>query len=326
MAWQIKEGMRKTRLLRAVFLFLLLSLPALCIPRLAAAENDLPANPKPGDYKRSLPFGGRERSYVLHIPPSYTGRKLFPLIIVLHGGGGNARSAMRMTGMSDTADEEGFIAVFPQGSGRLTDHLLTWNAGNCCGYALDQKIDDVGFIRTLIEELQKEFNIDDKRIYVTGMSNGAKMVYKLGCELSNKIAAIAPVAGSLDIENCQPRHPLSVIIFHGTADEHVLYEGGEPRKQADRYQRVDKPVSYAVSFWVNYNQCSTKPKLQERSNIIRETYANCKDSTEVVLYTIKGGGHAWPGGKKGTPWGDKPTQEISATDEMLDFFVRHPKR
>jgi polyhydroxybutyrate depolymerase len=287
---------------------------------------DLKSISKPGDYRRTLTVGGLERSYIVHVPRAYDGRRLLPLVIVLHGGGGNAENAMRMTGMSDKADKEGFLVVYPNGSGRLKGRLLTWNAGYCCGYSLDHKIDDVGFIRALIEDLEKNANIDATRIYATGESNGAMMTYRLGCELSDKIASIAPVAGALGDENCRPEYPLPVIIFQGTSDQHVLYGGGKPKKSLGRREREDKPVSYAVSFWVKHNGCSPVPQRHEKGSIIQETYTSCRDGAEVVLYTIKGGGHAWPGGKKGRPQADEPTQEISATDLMWDFFMRHPKK
>jgi polyhydroxybutyrate depolymerase len=289
-------------------------------------QNTLPVNQQPSDRKGSISIDGRDRSYVVHIPPAYNGQDPVPLIIALHGGGGNATNAMKMTGMSDKADKAGFVVAYPNGTGRLKNHLLTWNAGNCCGYALAHHIDDVAFIRAMIEHLQKELTIDARKIYVTGMSNGAKMTYKLACELSDKIAAIAPVAGSLDVTNCQPNDPVSVMIFHGTADKHVLYQGGKPEKSLDKHERVDNPVSYAVSFWVKFNHCSVTPQKEEKGNIIREVYTGGKDGTEVVLYTITAGEHAWPGGRRGSRWGDTPTQEISATELMLEFFLRHPKK
>jgi len=282
---------------------------------------------RPDDYKEHLLTNdGRERSYLVHVPPAYQAGTSLPLVIILHGGGGNAKSAMKMTGMSIKADKEGFIAVYPNGTGRLKNRLLTWNAGHCCGYAFEKEIDDVGFIRALIENLQRQFHIDPNRIYAAGMSNGAMMTYRLGCEISEKIAAIAPVAGALGSETCRPESPLSVIIFHGTADEHVLFEGGKPHKSLGRPERIDKAVSYAVSFWVKHNGCSAVPQKQENGNIVHETYLAGRNGAEVVLYTIKGGGHAWPGGRRGRLQGDEPTQEISATDLMWDFFIRHPKR
>ncbi|HUJ70694.1 MAG TPA: PHB depolymerase family esterase, partial [Verrucomicrobiae bacterium] len=188
---------------------------------------------KPGNHELSLKTGGRDRVYSLHLPPAYDGKHLLPLVIVLHGGGGNAEGAIRMTGFNQKADKEGFVVVYPNGSGRLKTRLLTWNSGNCCGYALDSGVDDVGFIRALIDELKKTRAVDPQRVYATGISNGGMMTYRLACELSDKIAAIAPVAGALNLENCQPTRPVSVIIFHGTADEHVLYNGGEPIRRVD---------------------------------------------------------------------------------------------
>jgi polyhydroxybutyrate depolymerase len=229
------------------------------------------------------------------------------------------------------ADKEDFIVVYPDGSGRLEDKLLTWNSGNCCGYALDHKIDDVGFIRALIETLQRDYPINAQRIYATGMSNGGMMSYRIGCELSDKIAAIAPVAGALNVE-CRPTQPVSVIAFHGTDDQHVLYDGGKPKIQADPHPREDKSVAYAMNFWAQHNRCAMTPARDERgtpalsgaNGIIHDTYANCANGIAVELYTIKGSGHAWPGGKSYLS-GDTPTREISASELMWEFFKRHSK-
>jgi polyhydroxybutyrate depolymerase len=280
---------------------------------------------KPGNHELSLGTGGRERTCLLHLPPAYDGNRLLPLVIVLHGGGGNAQNAERMTGFSAKADKEGFVVVYPNGSGRLKTRLLTWNSGNCCGYALDNDADDVAFIRALIDSFVKLRNIDPQRVFVTGMSNGGMMAYRLGCELSDKIAAIAPVAGALNLGDCQPTHPVSVIAFHGTADEHVLYNGGAPLRKVDIHPRVDKSVAFGISFWVKQDGCSATPQRSEKGNIRTETYGGGKDGAEVVLYTVVGGGHAWPGGRAYLS-GAEPTKEISATDLMWQFFMRHPKK
>ncbi|MBM3128100.1 MAG: polyhydroxybutyrate depolymerase [Chloroflexi bacterium] len=279
---------------------------------------------KSGDYDQSLVFAGRTRTYTVHLPRGIGDELALPLVIVLHGGGGNSANAARMTGFSALADKEQFIVVYPDGTGRLDDKLLTWNSGNCCGYALDRKIDDVGFIRALIETLQRDYPIDARRIYATGMSNGGMMSYRIGCELSDKIAAIAPVAGALNVE-CKPSAPIAVIAFHGTNDQHVLYDGGKPKIQADPHPREDQPVAYAMNFWAQHNRCATTPARAERGNVTRDTYANCAYDTGVELYTIKDGGHAWPSGQRGSPRGDMPTREISATNVMWEFFKRHPK-
>src|ERR1035438_8717219 len=130
---------------------------------------------KPGGHELALTVGQRERTYLLHLPPVYDGKRSLPLVIVLHGGGGNAPGAVRVTGCSANADKEGFVRGYPNGSGRLKNRMLTWNSGNCCGYALDSDVDDAGFIRALIDELEKTRAIDPKRVYATGMSNGGMM-------------------------------------------------------------------------------------------------------------------------------------------------------
>lgn len=132
-----------------------------------------------------------------YLPPSYDGLSPVPLVIVLHGGLANAWSMEEVTDMSDKADKEGFIAAYPNGTGLLKDRFFTWNVGFGFGYAWKNDVDDVGFTRELIQELEKEFEIDKKRVYVTGLSNGAMFSYLLGAELSDVIAAIAPVAGTI---------------------------------------------------------------------------------------------------------------------------------
>ncbi len=278
----------------------------------------------PSEIVGSLTHAGRVRAYTVHFPPALALERRYPLIIVLHGGGGNRHNAAQMSGMNALADQGNFIVVYPDGTGRLEDKLLTWNAGNCCGYALDNNVDDVGFIRALIEKFERDPHINPKQIYVTGMSNGGMMAYRLACELADKIAAIAPVAGALNVE-CKPTAPVSVIAFHGMADQHVLFEGGVPIVQADPHPREDKSVAYAMNFWAQHNRCAAIPTRDERGNIVHDTYTNCANGTAVELYAIKGEGHTWPGGKS---WlgGDPPTQEISATKVMWEFFKQHPKR
>ena len=279
----------------------------------------------PGDHERSITVDGRHRSYIVHVPPAYTSRAAHALVVVLHGGGGTAKTAMRMTGMSAKADHEGFLVVYPNGTGRLPTRSLTWNAGTCCGYAVQEQIDDVTFVARLLDALHHEFTIDDRRIYATGISNGAMLAYRLACELDDRIAAIAPVAGAMAAPACEPAHPMPVMIFHGTADRHVRFDGGASTTPASSTRRVDRSVADAMSFWVAHNQCAAPPHQQQHGSIRQRTYAACRDGTEVVLITILGGGHAWPGGEQGSAAGDAPTQDISATDMMWAFFARHAK-
>ena len=274
---------------------------------------------KPGDYNESLISGDRTRTYILHVPPAYDGMHAMPLVLVLHGAGGSAAKMVTGTGMSEKADEAGFIVVYPNGTGLLNDQLLlTWNCGFCCGYALDNNIDDVGFIRSLIEKLEGELSIDTARIFITGMSNGAMMTYRLACELTDIVAAIAPVSGSMGEWEMASSSPVSVIIFHGTADPVVPYEGGLSSIAPLTPGRVDKPVSYAVNRWVVHDDCSTAYTRVTDGILIKDTYSGGREGTEVILNTITGGGHVWPGD-------DILTRNISATDLIWEFFATHPK-
>jgi polyhydroxybutyrate depolymerase len=277
------------------------------------------------DREISIQSGGRTRTCVVHVPPSYTGDRPVPLVLLLHGGGGNGAQAAAAYGMNPIADREGFVVAYPNGTSAGLN-LLTWDAANCCSYAYEHHVDDVGFVAALLDELEREYAIDGRRIYVTGMSNGAMMTYRLGCQLADRIAAIAPVSGSLEDDPCVPAVPVPVIIFHGTDDQHVPYDGGYGPHQL--YRHYDTPVSHAVSFWVRRDGCDPTPHTTTSAsgNIVTDTYSGGLGGSEVVLYTIRGGGHAWPGGMRGAyPGADEPTHEISASELMWDFFERHPK-
>jgi polyhydroxybutyrate depolymerase len=273
----------------------------------------------------TLDSGGRIRTYFVHSPPGYDGSEKLPLVMVLHGGGGNAENAEKMSGMSDKADEANFLVVYPDGTGGMGDHFHTWNSGNCCAYALKNNVDDVAFLRALIDKMEYEYAVDPKRVFVTGMSNGGMMTYRMGCAAADKIAAIAPVAGSLDIE-CNPTQPVSVIAFHGTADENVPYDGGVGKKQLDA-GRDDKPVSYAIGFWVKRDGCNATPQKSEQGTLRTDSYSGCKDGTAVVLNSVVGQGHAWPGSQHLLRLvTDKPDPTVPATNMMWDFFKGHPKQ
>lgn len=277
-----------------------------------------------GETTRTFTHNGLERSYVLYVPASMNKNEPVPVVLVFHGGTGNARSAIMMSSFNEVADQHGFVVVYPNGTGRLSDErLLTWNAGNCCAYAQENNVDDIGFVRTIVTDVQLLVNVDTKRVYAAGMSNGAMLTQRLACEAADIFAAVAPVAGTLNLSECRPSQPISVIEFHGTADLHVPYDGGIG---PDSLVGVDfTSVQDSVGFWATFNACNSQPQTNSIDNIQHEVWAECVDSTAVELYTIIGGGHAWPGGKSGWPGSDKSTQTISASQVSWDFFVAHPK-
>ncbi|MGB7283073.1 MAG: PHB depolymerase family esterase [Candidatus Acidiferrum sp.] len=197
----------------------------------------------------TMEFAGRTRRYILHVPPHHDATKPAALVIVLHGATQSPESAERMSRMSELANKNDFIAVYPSGTGRDPDAKApTWNAGNCCGYAMLNHVDDVGFLNALIAKLEREDEVDPKRVYATGISNGAMMSYRLACELSDKVAAIAPVEGAQNVE-CKPAKRVSVLVFHGTSDRLVPFDGGSTPFQVGP-RRADTFVAATIKFWV----------------------------------------------------------------------------
>jgi polyhydroxybutyrate depolymerase len=307
--------MKKTKIIATIITLLVSTI---------ACARSFSARSTTDDQTITLTHDGIERSYILHVPASYDGSQPVPLVLVFHGGGGKADGIMQSSGFNQLADEKGFIVVYPNGTGRLGDKLLTWNGGACCGFAMTNNIDDVGFVRAIVAELQTSYKIDAKRIYATGLSNGGILSFRLACEASDLFAAIAPVSGTLNFKSCAPSQPVSVIEFHGTDDTHIQYEGGYgPNSIA---QVMFASVKDSIDFWLAADSCPTTPQTKSFADIQHDTYANCAQGIAVELYTIIGGQHAWPG-SAGPAWpgGDEPTQTISATQLMWDFFIAHPK-
>ncbi|HEY7071970.1 MAG TPA: PHB depolymerase family esterase [Acidimicrobiales bacterium] len=267
-----------------------------------------------------LRSGGLDRTYVVHVPASYDAGHPVPLVLVLHGSGGSAEVADRISGMSAKSDAAGFLAVYPEGTGASA----TFNAGLCCGYAGRTMIDDVAFVRDVVAHVSADYQVDTRRIYAAGMSNGAMMVHRLGCEMSDVLAAIAPVAGALEVD-CAPAGPVSAIVFHGKADRIVPYAGGPAETVPQGMDPEYEPVSTSVDEWATTDGCAGATDEQVSDSVVHQVRTGCLPGYGVELYSVDGGGHAWPGGETGWAGGDVPTTEISATDLIWDFFAAHPK-
>jgi polyhydroxybutyrate depolymerase len=281
----------------------------------------------PGDHTLSLAVGGLQRSAIVHIPPQYDRTVAMPVVLAFHGGGANADNMVRFSGLNDKADEAGFIAVYPNGTGRL-QRMLTFNGGNCCGQAAANGVDDVEFTRRLLDELVAVATVDPKRVFATGMSNGGIMAYRLAAELSDRIAAIAPVGGPMGTKTCNPTRPVSVIHFHGTDDAFAPFQGGRGKglSGTDFYSVPD-----SIAAWVEADGCGPTPvtirlpdTADDGTTVTRTTYGQGKDGAEVVLIVIEGGGHTWPGREPRLALLGKSTRDISANDLMWEFFQRHP--
>lgn len=263
---------------------------------------------------------GQKREYLLYVPKSYDGAKPTPLVISMHGAGSWPAQQMNTSRWNLMADREGFIVVYPSGSG--TPRI--WHAER--GPGLDR---DVRFISALIDTLEKSYNIDPARIYANGLSNGGGMSFVLSCTMSDRIAAIGMVAAAhlLPWTWCTDKRPVPMIAFHGTADPFVPYDGGlatgmfAPTKFAPNPPPFPSIPEWAAN-WARRNRCEAETSDSAVAvDVTSREYTHCADSASVVLYTVRGGGHSWPGGKPMPSWFVGPTSNgVDATALMWAFF------
>jgi polyhydroxybutyrate depolymerase len=272
-----------------------------------------------------LRVGREQRTYLLHdFAPAHPA----PLVIVLHGGGGNGENAMQQTGFDTVARREGLVVAYPYGSSRFSaTRLLTWNATHCCSYARQAQKDDVRFIATLIDQLVAQGVADPARVYVTGLSNGGMMTHRLALALPDRITAIAPVISSLFGDEALAPLDMPVLIINGAVDDIVKPEGGElgvgrllGRRAADR---PALPVASQRTFWAERNACSELEE-DETSLYVRWVYSGCRTDAEVVHYLVKDNGHAWPGGSAPREQADRPVRDFKASEIIWEFFSRYP--
>lgn len=265
-----------------------------------------------------LKSGGILRLYRVYRPRGLTGSA--PLVVMLHGGFGNGAQAQRDYHWNATADHAGFVVAYPDGI------LRAWNAGTCCGMPENVNVNDVAFLTTMVATIARRTPIDLTRVYATGMSNGAMMALRLGCQ-TNTFAAVAAVAGTL-LSDCSLAQPTSVLQIHGTADAQVPYNGGPgAARQLNGLPRVDGPSIPSVNAtWRSIGACA--PPISNTSGVVTTDTASCPDDRSVQLISVAGAGHQWPGGKAkpllerlvGT---SPPSTALDATDTIWEFFSPH---
>jgi polyhydroxybutyrate depolymerase len=297
---------------------------ALCLSLWSAAARGADA-----DARRTLRHQGQERHYLLRLPEGARAETGVPqpLVLVLHGGGGNAENAEAMTGFTALARREGFVVVYPEGTGARAGRLLTWNARHCCGPAMQRGVDDVGFIRALIDQLVAERVVDPRRVYVTGLSNGGMMAHRLGIELADRLAAVAPVIATLFGDEPAPAQPLPALMINGRLDTQVPPAGGPPSGRfASAWDGMPtRPALAQADFWARANGCGPQPQPLLQGQVSRWRYA-CPVGQEVELLMVADNGHAWPGGQPGSRRGDTPSRAIEASAVIWDFFKTHVRR
>jgi len=259
--------------------------------------------------------GGETRRYLLYVPESYDPSKPTPLVINIHGFAQWPANQMKVSQWNEMADEQGFIVVYPSGTG----FPLRWRVSEDPAYPGGQE-KEIAFISDLIDTLADEFNIDSSRIYANGLSNGGGMSLLLACQLSDRITAVGGVAGAylFDLGNCRPQRPVPAIFFHGKSDQIVPYNGGP----SERFDIPFPKIPEFVNLYGQKNGCDSLPTIvMDTGNVGGILYGDCMGNADVVFYTIADGGHTWPGG---SPLPEritgKTSQEIDATQLMWEFF------
>ena len=275
------------------------------------------------DKKFEITVGGVTRSYLLYVPESITKAHAVPLLLAFHGGGGHDYNMPRFTGFDEIAASRGFIVAYPES---VNTH---WNDTRALSPA-----DDAGFVRALIAELERAYPVDHARVYATGISNGGFFSQRLACDLSDQIAAVASVAATMPetlVPVCHPSRSVSVMFVQGTADLLVPIEGGAIARTHGR----NISLSDATHFWVDHDQTAKKPESADMpshdtngTKVRRDVYAGGKDGSEIVVYTIQGGGHTWPGGTQYLPeiLVGKVNHDLKASDAIWEFLARHTRK
>lgn len=296
-----------------------------------------------GNYGRRLDFGGVERFYEVHVPPGYVAGRPTPVVFALHGGGGTAGPTRFISQIEPVSDTNGFLVVYPAGTRTkrfLRDLILVWNVGFTFKYPWVNESDDVGFISTIIDDLERYFAVDRRRVYVTGLSNGGAMSYRLAAELSDRIAAVAPLAGQLaygQLDWKPPSRSVPIMHFHGLLDPFNRWEGNVAKDSLFE-DAVLHPVPEVLSSWAQLYGCDGELAEDEaRGAATRLSYRGCPEGIEVVLWKVANGGHTWPGGRvtqaertgkilgiQVVEQGVGPvSDDIYAAELIWEFFERH---
>jgi len=283
------------------------------------------------DQSGQVQIGGKTRTYAVHVPDGPPPPEGFPVILAFHGGGGQGARMRRLTGFDGLADTRGFVAVYPDGVDRH------WNDGRA---TIRNPQDDVGFVEALLDRLAASAPVDKRRVFATGLSNGALFAERLGCDLSQRIAAIAPVAGTLPADlaaRCQPARPVAVMQIDGTADPIMPFHGGDVADFGGRGEGGQVlSVADTGAFWARRNGCGGPGPAKllppvatfDRTRIVRMRYEGCAASNPVTVLTVMGGGHAWPGGPQYAPQLliGQASRQLDASQAVVSFFLALPRR
>lgn len=313
-------------LLKIVFMIIPFLVSTACTPTLPSRKKI-----KPGTYlkKVDITFRGSRRNYRIHIPAGFQSDRTYPLVLVIHGAFSNAKEFEQVSGFSALADEEDFIVAYPNGVG-LFGYLQHWNGGHCCGMAAEKKLDDVGFLNTVIDDIKQQIAIKPDQIFLVGFSNGGMLGYRYASEFPDNLAAFASVSTSIGSSDSDrdwqwtlnpPKTPVPVLIAHGTADESIPYSGG-------KYKESNSTLSFfsveeSVSFWRKANQCNERPDitLQKEGAVTIQQWEDCSSNMSVRFYKLNDWNHRWPGLHHTSLLPENnPLKDYDLTGEIWKFF------
>jgi polyhydroxybutyrate depolymerase len=238
-----------------------------------------------------IEYNGQSRNYLVYTPDDYNSQKKYPLLFVFHGARGNAKDMQTLTEFDKIAQKEKLIIVYPYGSTNLETPSFFWNAFDCCGYAVENKIDDIGFVKKLIQVLKEDYSVDPQKIYATGFSNGGMLSIKLACEISDEFAAVATVGAAMFDLNCFPSRPIPIFFIQGKKDIVVPYEGGVGVNSSTKKAKL--PAETSFLYWSKMHGCESEKSI-ETDKTIQLIASNCTTGAEVKLVAVKEEKHTWP--------------------------------
>jgi polyhydroxybutyrate depolymerase len=289
---------------------------------------NLPSPPTSGRFTHTIKMGGYDREAQIHIPAGYQSGTKPPLVLLLHGGGGSGTSALDKDGWAAKADKEGFLIVAPEGLGALpklpTNFKINpalWNSGQLKAHSPRAMIDDVAFVRELLDELMEKVPYDERRVFSTGHSNGGGMTFRLAADLSERFTAIGMVAGRMVVENPKPRKPLPTLYVIGTKDPLMPLDGGEVKSPWGNW--TNRPVIEQLSRWAEAIGCEKEPMvLSDMENLRKVEYRSKSNGPTLTVLYLEGHGHHWPGAKQTLPESmiGPIKSKLNATDAIWEFF------
>lgn len=273
-----------------------------------------------GEY--SMHYQGRKRTYSVRLPRGREHEAGLPLVIALHGAPGDAANLEQHSRLTEKAHREGFIVVYPNGTSAASETFLNWNSGSCCGYAWQNKVDDIGFLRLLVIRLTQQYEVDRERIYALGFSKGGMLAYTLACEAADLFAGIADIGGAFNYGDCRPAREVDILIAHGKKDPAIPFGSGRPDRKSPLADDESRPVEFAVDFWQRFNGCvPLAAKVQKGAEFTR--FACERGKLRLIVFPEDG--HVWPGALAGLAGAEQATSTLMLNDAIWQFWLESKK-